>query len=190
MRRYNRKVSAWGGGGGGSNYVVLPLPQADLSTATADGNRPPELFRMLSTGAATANTPKVAKTYARFASTGVEVLQWTRHAPLNYRSGGEVYIDWKSATGTSGAVQWKCAFAPVLPSTDDDAIVYNAATIGSGTTTATAQGKIVRTTLRPSVSGLQAGRMYTLMVGRHATGAADTMGGDAVLTALGWSYTG
>lgn len=190
MRRYSRKVSAWGGGGGGSNFVALPLAEADLPTSSGTGNNPPEMTRGTSTGTQTTNTPKPVRTYAKFSATGPESLMWTRQAPTNYRSGGEVYLDWKSATGTANAVQWKVAVAPVLPGTDDDALVFNAATIGSGTTTATVQGRIVRTTLRPTVSGMAPGRQYTLMVGRHATGAADTMTSDAILTTVGWSYSG
>lgn len=192
MRRYIRKVSAWGGAAGGAPYIDLPVPQIDLPTASGTGNAIPEVVREASTATAqTANAPKPVRTYLKFSATGPESVMWTKIAPGNYRSGGTVLINWKSATGTSNAVVWKTAFASVVPSsTDDDVLRFNAVTLGSGTPTATVQGRIVQTTLSPAVSGLSAERQYTLMIGRHATGAADTMTSDAILTTAGWKYIG
>ena len=190
MRRYVRKVSAWGGGGGGSSYEPLPLPQCDLPTASGSGNTPAELVREQSAATGTTtNSPKPVRTYAKFAATGAESVMWTRQVPSAYRSGGTFQINWKSATGTSGAVQWAVAFAPVVPgSTDDDVLRFNAVTVGSGTTVPGTQGQIIQTTLTPAASGMAAGRQYTALIRRHATGAADTSGSDAILTTAGWTY--
>ena len=195
MRRYFRKVSTYPGRGSSSTsssgYILLPIPQADLPNASGTVNNPAEMIREVSTATnRPANTPKVTRTYARFDPSTAEHLMWTRKAEANW--GTPVYVDleWKSATGTTNAVQWKAAIAPEVPgTTDDDIAIFNAAVLGSGQTCATAQGKSKQLTLTVSATGVAADRQYTVMIGRHATGAADTHASDAILMHARLRYT-
>jgi hypothetical protein len=174
----------------GNNYWGLPIEQATLPDATGSTNNPPEIARDVSTGTQTSNTPKATKTVAKFDAATDEHLMWGFLLPANYGSGGTIRLKWRAATATSGNVIWKAGIVPSTDnSTDDSAVVFNAADLSSASAAPGTLGRTVEVTITLTVTNVAATKQVVVFIGRDADNGSDTMSGDAILLSARLEYT-
>lgn len=198
----DRSIGLTGGGsglpqnlalsGGGENAVHFDIGQAIFPDGTGTGNDPATPAKVVSTGAQTANTPKVTYFVLAFDQTTEEHVMWQFRVPSHFAT-SSVYVSilWGAAV-TSGEVVWKAALlATAISSTDMDAAVFSAAALsGDHTVPATAgQYKESQIDVTTAAAGLASGEIAVLMVGRDAGNVSDDAGGDATILSVSLHWT-
>lgn len=174
---------------GSTGYILFPLGGAELPDGTDSVNAAPAPRKDVSSTVQTANSPKVTQTVWLFDAAVDEHILFNFLIPGDYSSGGTLRLKWRANTAISGDVVWKGAIAPTIDlSTDDKDKVFNTV----GTVTSTAPGTLDQAreaTIALTMTNVVASRAVTVMIGRDADNASDTMAGDAVLVAAVLEYT-
>lgn len=145
-----------------------------------------------SSGTEPTNAPDVYFTELLFDGATDEHALFTFVLPSDYASGGTVIIQWKRASGTGAAdAVWKAAMAAVTPGGTEvpNSKIFN--TVSTQTTAAGTTSQALQTTsLTPASDSAAAGDMVTVMVGRDADNASDTLNAvDAQVTTVYFEYT-
>jgi len=145
-----------------------------------------------STGTEPTNAPDVYFTELLFDGTSDEHALFTFVLPGDYASGGTVVIHWKRASGTGAAnVVWKSAIAAITPGGTEvpNSKIFN--TVSTATTAAGTTSQALQTTsITPASDSAAAEDMITVMVGRDADNASDTLNAvDAQVTGVYFTYT-
>ncbi len=144
-----------------------------------------------STGTAPTNGPVLFFTTLLFDAATDEHCFFTFTLPGDYSSGGVINIDWKRASGTTAQnCIFKAAVAAVTPGATE---VPNTKALNTVATTTTAAGTtsqaLVTTAITLTMDSAAAGDMVTVMLGRDADNASDTLTVDAQVTDVNFTYT-
>jgi hypothetical protein len=176
------------------NLVTKTVPWVTLAQATAtDGsgtiNNPATPSLVVSSGSQTTNTPKLSYMRWLFDASTDEHLVWNGQLPVDWASGATVNL-WYTTSATSGDVIWKAGMAALTASTDDmDAAVFIAGDLATANTAPATAGQFKKVTIALTSTGLAAGDLVALFVGRDADNGSDTLAADAALVAVELSYT-
>lgn len=119
---------------------------------------------------------------------------WFHFQALTYGSGNvTVKLQWYADTASTGDVVWGCQLAAITPNTDtQDVETKTLATANTSTDThlgTTGQRLHEIDVTVSNLDSLASGDAVWLRVYRDADNAADTMAGDAILTAVVVSYS-
>jgi hypothetical protein len=152
-------------------------PGATAPDGSGSGNAPPARPRV---STASDREPEGGRT-SRGSTTRRMHLLWGILLPNNYGSGGTIRLKWKSLTATAGVAVWKAGVGVSLDGvTADSTLVFNAADLVTSTVPGTVT-QLVEATLPLTMTNAAATRWMTVFLGRWASHASDTRGGDAVL---------
>lgn len=169
--------------------VILPVVAGISPDGSGTGNNPATPEKVISSGAQTSNTPKLSYYHLLFDQSTDEHWMWSFRLPSDYASGGAVVLTW-GAKVTTGNVIWKTGINSIDPSAEDaDAAVFNAADLSSATAVPGTTEHLKETSISLTVTGLAAGELVILFVGRDADNGSDTAAGDATLAAVTFTYT-
>ena len=154
-------------------------------------NTPAGFEVVVSTGSQTSGTPKL--TYKRFVfnQTSDTFLAGLMRVPDDYASGGAIGFEWGSDV-TSGNVRWIAGMEPFdVSSTDTDAAVFNAADAASAASVPGTIGQVKNTEVTLTTTGITAGEVVAVFVGRDPDHADDTAAGDCWIPVgtIYFSYT-
>lgn len=179
--------------GNTTKRIPLLLNAAETPDGTGAGNNAPQPKKIVSTGAQTANAPKATETVWAFDGATDEHLMFRFILPADYVSGGTLRGKFENSSTTAGNVIWKGAVAQMTDGTtdfDSGASVFDAVTTSGAVAAPTVVGVKTEFTIALT-GGYTAGREVTVMIGRDADAAADTLNAiDAYLSSLTFEYTG
>src|SRR6266702_3722427 len=137
-----------------------------------------------STGTAPTNGPSLFFTELLFDAATDEHCFFTFTLPSDYSSGGIININWKRASLTTAVnVVWKAAVAAEVPNSK----ALN--TVATTTACSTTSQALVTTAITLTMDSAAVGDMVTVMLGRDADNASDTLTVDAQVTDVNFTYT-
>lgn len=134
--------------------------------------------RVVSTGTQTTGTPKVTYDRYVFGTTTDQFVGGVFRVPDDYVSGGVIGFEWGSDV-TTNEVKWVAGMEPFdVSSTDTDAAVFNALDTTTAPTVPGTVGHVKNTEITLTTTGITAGEMVAVFVGRDQDHADDDAAGD------------
>jgi hypothetical protein len=176
-----------------TNHILLWPGAVTLPDGSA-GNAFGVAQIVRSSGAAPTGGPKLHFDELLFDPTTDEHVLFGVRMPADYVSGGTVKIQWKAnATVPTNGVVWKACLAAVTPGAAEvpDSKSYpvpdTVTTLDSATANALMESSLALGAT--ALNGAVAGDWVSLMVGRDADAAADTVTVDAAVVGISLDYT-
>lgn len=172
-----------------TSRLLLPVPGGFPPDGSGSGNMMARPAKIVSSGTQTANTPKVSYYELLFDQSTDQHWMWAFPLPADYVSDGTLRFLW-GAKVTTGNVIWKAGLVAGEPSSADmDAAVFVAADLTAATAVPGTVGQFKESTITLTVTGLDAGDVVVVLLGRDADNGSDTAAGDACCLGPIFEYT-
>ena len=169
----------------------LAIALEPILDGTGSNNTPAGYEVVVSSGSQTSGTPKLTYDRYVFGQSADTFVVGHFRVPDDYASGGAIGFEWGSDV-TSGNVRWIAGMEPFdVSSTETDAAVFNAADAASAASVPGTIGQVKNTEVTLTTTGITAGEVVAVFVGRDPDHADDTAAGDCWIPVgtIYFSYT-
>lgn len=164
--------------------ILLTLEDAVLPSAN-----PAVLTKITSSATATTNTPKPTYNQLQFDQSTDQSAIWTLRLPSDWVSGMSLFVKLGCAVN-AGNVVMDGGIAPNTDSsTNTTAGVFTACDVSATTAVPGTVGQVLELSWSLTTTGVAAGRLISVFLGRRASIAADTAAGTAYVLAAELEYT-
>lgn len=156
----------------------LAIALEPILDGTGTINTPAGYEVVVSSGSQTSGTPKLTYDRYVFGQSADTFVVGHFRVPDDYASGGVIGFEVGSDV-TSGNFRMIAGVEPFdVSSTDTDAAVYNAADASSATSVPGTAGQVKNLEITLTMTGVAAGEVVSVFLGRDPDHAADTAAGD------------
>ncbi len=172
-----------------TSRIILPVAPSGGAVVLPTSNPAVVSSLQASTASVTTNTPAVSWYRLEFDQSTDQTAAWNFRVPSDWLSGMTIVIKWAAAVA-SGNVVWKAGLSiDTDGSTDHRARTYVAGDLSSVVAAPTTLGQTKETSWALTTTGLTAGMLVSIFLGRDADNGSDTTAGTSYVLAAELNYS-